>query len=99
MRKRRLMRQRLIDRGEHPGERQLVETLAVTLKMSRAAELLAGQARQWILHHPYMVAPLPVGGRLPHRRKPADPPRSDPVWACRAIQCHGRTSGSRREVG
>src|SRR5260370_38064285 len=82
-------RQRLVDSLQNRADRQLVKTLAVTLKMAFAAELLAWQAGQRVLHHPRIGAPLYRAGRMPGLDQSTRRPRPDQPGAGRAV---GRTS-------
>src|SRR5262249_42717281 len=88
----------LIDRGYDLSDRQFVETLATTVEPALAAFQLARQARQRILHEPYIAPLLNRAGRLPWRFEAAPGPRAPQPRACGAVKREGRRTGRRGQV-
>src|SRR5262249_78721 len=87
--------ERLIDGDKHLPDRELVHALAAPVQMAFAAELLAWQARQRVLHHPYIAALLNGAGVIPRLREAADWPGADQARAGRTVNGNGRaTAGS-----
>src|SRR5262245_7746910 len=66
--------------------------------MAVAAELLARQAWQRILHHPDIAAALDCAGGLPWRVEAADGPRTDQSRAGRSIEGDRRAATAGREM-
>src|SRR5260370_6869356 len=91
-------RQRLVDSLQNRADRQLVKTAAVTFKMAFAAELLAWQAGQRVLHHPHIGAPLYRPGGMRGLDQSARRPRPDQPGAGRIVERNSRAAAGCGEM-
>ena len=91
--------ERLIHGREHLRNGEFIEALAAAVEMAFAAELLAGQARQGILHHPDVTATLDCAGVIPRPRKASHRPRADQSRAGRTVKGHSGATTRGGQMG
>src|SRR5215469_17296620 len=91
-------RQRLLDGREHLSRRELVEAATVAVDAALTAFVLAGKARQGILHEPHVAAALNGAGCIPRSASAGERPRPEAAGIGRPVERNRFGAGRRGEM-